>query len=404
MSDSLLIALISTDFPPLRTSAAVQLRDLARAFAALGHRPVVIVPSSTSDASWVIESSDGFEVVRVRAPETRGSSLFRRAITEMYLPFAMLRNLRKTTHRSTAWDLVVWYSPPIFFGPLIWALRRSSGAETYLILRDIFPEWAVDLGLLRRGAPYCFFKSVAALQYSLAKVIGVQTPSNLAYLEGWNSPKRRLEVLHNWLEVTPNVGCSIEIERTMLAGRKIFIYIGNMGIAQGMEILIELAESLRDRDDVGFLFVGRGSEFSNLVAERTSRGLTNVLVFNEIDPSEIPGLLAQCHVGMVALHPAHRTHNIPGKFVSYLRYGLPVLARVNAGTDLAGVIENERVGKAYVGDRVDELKRLAVELIDDDAMRQAMSERAQQLGQAMFSPASAAGQIIASVPRIVPAS
>jgi glycosyltransferase involved in cell wall biosynthesis len=398
MSRSLLIALISTDYPPLRTSAAVQLRDLAQQLAALGHRPIMIVPSATSDAPWAVERLDGIEVLRVAAPPTRAPSFVRRAIAEMWLPFAMLRNIRRSPFRSAKWDLLAWYSPPIFFGPLIWVLRRGSGAQTYLILRDIFPEWAVDLGLMRKGPAYLVFKAIAALQYAVADVIGVQTPSNLAYLSRWaRSPQRRIEVLHNWLAVTPDVGCSIAVKNTMLAGRKIFVYIGNMGVAQGMDIFVELIQGLRHRDDIGFLFVGRGSEFAKLEAEKASRELNNVLFFGEIDSSEIPGLLAQCHVGLVALHPDHKTHNIPGKFVSYVQYGLPVLARVNGGTDLERLIEDEQVGKVYVGNSVGELKRLAEELADNDALCHSMSGRGRQLGGRMFSPAAAAGQIVALI-------
>jgi glycosyltransferase involved in cell wall biosynthesis len=396
MSRSLLIAMISTDYPPLRTSAAVQLRDLAQQFLALGHRPVMIVPSPMPDQPWTIERLEGIEVLRVAAPPTRAQTFFRRAIAEMWLPFAMLRNIRKSPFRSAKWDLLVWYSPPIFFGPLIWALRRTSGARTYLILRDIFPEWAVDLGLVRRGPVHLVFKAIAALQYAAAEVIGVQTPSNLAFLSRWaRSKRRRIEVLHNWLAITPDVGCSIAIEKTELAGRKIFVYIGNMGVAQGMDIFIELIQSLRHRDDIGFLFVGRGSEFAKLEAEKASRELNNVLFFSEIDSSEIPGLLAQCHVGLVALHPDHKTHNIPGKFVSYVQYGLPVLARVNGGTDLERLIEDEGVGRVYAGNSVGELKRQAEELADDDVLRRAMSERGRQLGGRMFSPETAARQIVA---------
>jgi glycosyltransferase involved in cell wall biosynthesis len=396
MNRPLQIAVISTDYPPLRTSAAVMLRDLAHQFAALGHRPVVIVPSLTSDQPWTVERLEGIEVLRVAAPPTRASTHIRRAIAEMWLPFAMLRNVRKSPFRSEKWDLLVWYSPPIFFGPLIWALRRASGARTYLILRDIFPEWALDLGLIKKGPSYLLLKAFAAFQYAIADTIGVQTESNLSYLPNWTkSPGRQIEVLRNWVAPTPNVGCSIEIARTALAGRKIFAYIGNMGVAQGMEIFIELIESLRHREDIGFVFVGRGTEFSGLVAERTSRALDNVLFFGEIDPSEIPGLLAQCRVGLVALHPDHRTHNIPGKFVSYVQYGLPVLARVNGGNDLVGLIENEGVGWVYVGHSVEELKRLAEEMIDDDALRNSMSERGRQLGLRMFSPETAARQIAA---------
>jgi glycosyltransferase involved in cell wall biosynthesis len=404
MSRSLQIAMISTDYPPLRTSAAVQLRDLAQQFLALGHRPVMIVPSPMPDQPWTVERLEGIEVLRVAAPPTRAQTFVRRAIAEMWLPFAMLRNIRKSPFRSAKWDLLVWYSPPIFFGPLIWALRRTSGARTYLILRDIFPEWAVDLGLVRRGPVHLVFKAIAALQYAAAEVIGVQTPSNLAFLSRWARWKRRrIEVLHNWLAITPDVGCSIAIEKTGLAGRKIFVYIGNMGVAQGMDIFIELIQSLRHRDDIGFLFVGRGSEFAKLEAEKASRELNNVLFFSEIDSSEIPGLLAQCHVGLVALHPDHKTHNIPGKFVSYVQYGLPVLARVNAGTDLEHLIEDEGVGRVYVGNSVGELKRLAEELADDDVLRHAMSERGRQLGGRMFSPEMAARQIVALLAERSPA-
>ena len=395
MSRSLQIALISTDYPPLRTSAAVQLRDLARQLAALGHRPVMIVPSLTSDKPWTIERAEGIEVLRIAAPPTRAASHIRRALAEMWLPFAMLRNVRRSPFRSAKWDLLVWYSPPIFFGPLIWALRNASGARTYLILRDIFPEWAVDLGILKKGPAYLLLKAVAAFQYAVADTIGVQTESNLAYLPNWTkSARRRVEVLHNWLAVTPNAGSSIDIARTELAGRKIFVYIGNMGVAQGIEIFIDLIQCLRHRKDIGFLFVGRGSEFPKLEAERVSRDLDNVLFFDEIDSSEIPGLLAQCQVGLVALHPDHKTHNIPGKFVSYARYGLPVLARVNGGTDLERLIEERGVGRVYVGYAVDELKRLDEELADDDGLRNSMSERGRELGRIMFSPETAARQIV----------
>jgi glycosyltransferase involved in cell wall biosynthesis len=396
MSRSYQIALISTDYPPLRTSAAVMLRDLAQQLAALGHRPVMIVPSLTSDQPWTVERIDGVDVLRIAAPPTRAATHLRRALAEMWLPFAMMRNVRKSPFGSAKWDIIVWYSPPIFFGPLIWALRRASAARTYLILRDIFPEWAADLGIIRKGPVYLLLKAVAAFQYAVADVIGVQTESNLAYLANWTrSGRRRVEVLHNWLATTPNTRCSIGIDRTSLSGRKIFVYIGNMGVAQGLEILMDMIERLRYRRDIGFVFVGRGSEFSKLEAEKASRDLNNLLLFDEIDPAEIPGLLAQCHVGLVALHPDHKTHNIPGKFVSYVQYGLPVLARVNGGTDLEKLIEESGVGRVYVGFSVDELTVLAEGLADDDALRSAMSERGIRLGRSMFSPEAAAKQIVA---------
>jgi glycosyltransferase involved in cell wall biosynthesis len=395
MSRRLKIALISTDYPPMRTSMAVLVRDLAEQFAALGHRIVVFAPAPCGKL-WEFEESDGVEVLRLGAPRVRVASNARRAIAEMWLPLALLRNLRKSTLRSTEWDLVVWFSPPIFYRPLISALGRLSKgrARNYMILRDIFPEWLLDLGILKKGPLYFVFRAIAISHYAIADAIGVQSESNLDYLPKWiRLSRRRIEVLNNWLAAKPNVGCSISVEKTALAGRKIFVYTGNMGVAQGMEILIDLVESLHHRGDIGFLFVGRGTAFANLEAECESRALSNILFFNEIDSLEMPGLLAQCHIGLVALHPDHRTHNVPGKFVSYVCYGLPVLARVSGGTDLAKLIEEEGVGRAYTGNSVDELRLLAEELADNKALRNSMSERAVELGHRLFSPETAAKQI-----------
>jgi glycosyltransferase involved in cell wall biosynthesis len=307
----------------------------------------------------------------------------------------MLRALRKSPHRDTKWDLIAWYSPTIFFGPLIWALKRASKCRTYLILRDIFPEWAQDIGLMGKGPVFQFFKTIANFQYAIADTIGVQTPSNLKYLTQWSeTPARRLEVLQNWQTPLPNVGSSISISATPLMGRKIFVYVGNMGVAQGMDIFIDLAESLKHRQDLGFLFVGRGSEVARLAV--LAHSLTNTLFCNEVDSGEMPGLLAQCQVGLLALDTRHKTHNIPGKFLTYLLAGLPVLARVNAGTDLAHLIENEDVGRVYVGNQVDPLRKFAEELMDSALTHERMSARGRALGERMFSPETAARQIIAA--------
>jgi len=245
-----------------------------------------------------------------------------------------------------------------------------------------------------RGLPYRVFKAVANYQYSVADVIGVQTPGNLAYFRTpANGSSARLEVLHNWLADSPPIGCKISIPDTHLQGRKIFVYAGNMGIAQGMGILLDLAEQMKARTDIGFVFVGRGTDARRLRTDAKQRKLDNVLFFDEIDPDEIPGLYAQCHVGLVALDPRHKTHNIPGKFLSYMQSSLPVLASVNDGNDLVGLIEEQGVGAACTDNSAATLARLAVELlarIDQDA---ALPARCKQLARAMFEPAVAVEKI-----------
>ncbi len=388
------IALIADAFPPLRTSCAVQLRDLSQELVQQGHKPTVMIPASAIDQPWRLEDMNGVEVLRLKAPTTKDINYVQRTINEFLMPFAMLRNLRKSPLAGVRWDGVVWYSPTIFLGPMAKSLKKANACRSYLIIRDIFPEWAVDMGLLGRGLPYRFFKAIERYQYSVADVIGVQTPANLQYFSDWTShPDRMVEVLQNWLADAPLAGCSISVEDTPIAGRTIFVYAGNMGVAQGMGILIDLAERLSDRQDIGFLFVGRGSDSKRLREEAKARGLDNVVFFDEVDPSEIPGLYAQCHVGIVALDPRHKTHNIPGKFVSYMQGGMPVLATINFGNDLVNIIESEGVGRVCTDQSVDTLLHQAQSLLEAIANDKGISARCRSLSKTLFSPQVAAQQI-----------
>jgi glycosyltransferase involved in cell wall biosynthesis len=410
------IALIADTFPPLRTSGAVQLRDLSREFVRQGHALTVMLPTAGLSSPCLIEEIDGVQVLRLRAPRTKDIDYVRRTINEFLMPFAMLRNLRKSQLAQQPWDGVVWYAPTIFLGPIASALKKRSDCKGYLIVRDIFPEWAADMGLMGRGLPYKCFKAVANYQYRVADVIGIQTQGNYAYFA--DRPGCNVEVLQNWLSDAPNVGCSISVAGDIsssqapesslraqrgnpcdLAGRTIFVYAGNMGVAQGMDILLNLAERLLARRDIGFVFVGRGSDAQRLREDAQKRGLGNVMFHDEIDPTEIPGLYAQCHIGIVALDPRHKTHNIPGKFLSYMQAGLPVLASINPGNDLVAMIEGEGVGRVCTDHSVDALERLAVELVDEVAAvgDVAVAARCKALSARLFSPETAVKQIVAAL-------
>ena len=394
------IAIIADTYLPLRTSGAVQLRDLAQELVRQGHAVAVLVPSTEIDQPWALETLNGVQVLRLKAFRTKDIGRVRRTISESLLSFAMWRGWRQSPLRDERWDGVIWYSPTIFLGPLAGAVRRASACRGYLILRDIFPEWAVDMGLLRRGAIYWFFKAVERFQYSVPDTIGVQSPTNFPYFAAWAGKSgRRVEVLQNWLADAVDIGCSVSVADTPLAGRTIFVYAGNMGVAQGMDVFIDLAARLRERRDIGFLFVGRGTDVQRLRALATERALDNVVFRDEVEPHEVPGLLAQCHVGLVALDPRHTTHNVPGKFLTYMYAGLPVLARINPGNDLADLIEQDAVGYAYSGESADALLALAERLADDIDGRAGMAARARALAAREFSPQAVADQVLAGLRR-----
>ena len=389
------IALIADTFPPLRNSGAVQLRDLSREFSAQGHRLTVILPSWEIKEDYLLEEFDGFRVLRLRTPKTKDVNYVRRTLSEFLMPFFMKSRYKNTPLIKEKWDGIVWYAPSIFHGPFINYLKKLSDCKGYLIIRDIFPEWAVDMGLMGRGLPYRFFNAVARYQYSVADMIGVQTPGNLSYFEEWRKNKgKRLLVLQNWLADTKLGQCSITIENTILAGRRIFGYAGNMGVAQGMAVLIDLADRLKNQKDVGFLFVGRGSEAKKLADEASKRSLDNILFKDEIHPDEIPALYKQCSVGIVSLDQKHKSHNIPGKFLSYMQSGIPVLANINPGNDLSEIIKNEGVGVVCENSNIDDLEKKAIQLIDLIKGNSDFYPKCRIVYDKLFSPEKAVEQIV----------
>lgn len=383
----------------MRTSAAVQLRDLSCELVRQGHQLTILLPSHDLSSPWELDTFCGAQIVRLRAPRTKDVNHAHRAIGEWLMPYSMACNLKLSPVADDFWDGVLWYSPSIFHAPLVRILKRQSGCRSYLIIRDIFPDWAVDVGLMQPGLTHEFFRWIASNQYQAADIIGVQSPGNLSYFEAWKDQKhgRRLEVLQNWLSSPTNTQCSIHIDGTELAGRRILVYAGNMGLAQGIDTVIDLAERVHDRKDIGFLFVGRGSEVDRLRTRCKSLQLDNVLFHSEIDPDEIPQLYKQCAAGIVSLDCRHKSHNIPGKFLTYLQNGLPTLAIVNSGNDLASLIRNERVGVVCETNDMDELERLCTAMLDQIEVDESISDRCIQLFKRQFSVSRAAQQIVAAL-------
>jgi len=393
------IALVCSHYFPNRTSCAVQMRDLAVELLRQGHEPVVIIPGDDITKGWNISLLDGIEVYQLASFKISNVNIVRRGIGEILMPFTMLLSLMSSKFRLSKVDLVVWYSPSIFFGPLVWFLKLRSSCKGYLILRDIFPEWLIDLGIMKKGVAYYFFKAVAQFQYSVADCIGVQTHSNLAYFKKrLDSNQNFIHVLDNWLSENRRDFENYPLVENLFPGRKICVYIGNMGVAQGMEIFIDLADELRDRTDVGFLFVGRGTEKERLTELSQKKSLNNIVFHDEIDSDAIPGLLKTCSIGLVALDPKHKSHNIPGKFLSYLQAGLPVLARVNSNTDLEHLIRWETLGEVYTGDDAKLFSICAMKLLDSESSLKEMSTNGRVYFRANYSVSAAATNIIKSLP------
>lgn len=337
------IALICPVFPPFRSSASVQLEDLASAFIINGCKVTVITPSSNIEGLFEIEQKKNLTILRVRTPQFRDVAYIKRTLVELMTPFLLIYGILRSKVGVNSFNGVVWYSPSIFFTPLISFITKRSKCSNYLIVRDIFPQWALDLGLINPGILFNIFRFFELRQYKLADYIGVQSAGNLCYFKGFAKEFNfNLEVLHNWIQAPKQKKCSIRISHTKLRQKKIFIYAGNMGVAQDVERILKLAQLLKQKSNVGFLFIGRGSELFKLKTKY--KKLPNVLFYDEIPSEEISSLYKQCFAGIVCLNEKHSTHNIPGKFISYLASGLPVLISVNPGNDIISVVEKYEVG------------------------------------------------------------
>lgn len=393
------LVLIADTFPPMRTSGSIQLRDLSIELVKQGYELTVLLPSSEIETPWLLEDFNGIQVLRLKSPITKDINYYRRTVNEFISPFVMYQNLQKSPLKGQKWDAAIWYSPSIFLSPLVKKIKRRNKIKSYLIIRDIFPNWAVDMKLLPKySLRNLFLTIVAKYQYSVADFIGVQTEGNLCYFQNsHNQSNEKIQVLYNWLGPVTFSTTHIRINQTKFSECKVFVYAGNMGIAQGLNIFLDLAFHFQYRKDIGFLFVGRGSEVFNLKKNVSDRRILNVLFYDEIDPDEIGDLYSQCMAGIISLDPRHQSHNIPGKFLTYIQHGLPVLANVNKGNDLASIILKEKIGQVSENNDINELISLAERLIEQIEIDQDLPRRCFSLFENKFKGEKAAKQITDSL-------
>ena len=230
----------------------------------------------------------------------------------------------------------------------------------------------------------------------MADVIGIQSISNLTYFKSLSSSSpQKVEVLNNWLSGNRRISsCPILIKETKLANRVIFIYAGNIGVAQALHSLIELIDKLKILNNIGFILIGRGTELLNIKRMIKDRDLENVIIYDEIDAEFMPGLFDQCHAGLVWLDPRHKTSNIPGKFIAYIQSGLPVLASINPDNDLERIIVDNNIGVVCTSDLLLDRVNCSIALINKIKAGMAFKDRCLNLFENQYSVSIAAKQII----------
>lgn len=388
-----LLLIVDDYLPGSIKIAARMMHDLALELTRQGHAVSVCTPSDKLSESFSIELLDGIEVLRFKSGPIKNISKIKRAINETLLSYRAWRNL-KQHFRAKHYDQIVYYSPTIFFGPLVFRLKKLWNCSSYLILRDIFPQWAVDNGLLNNNSLiHCYFKFFEAVNYDAADTIGVQSPSNLQYFHNKSRLKHKLDVMFNWSALeSGKPGTGRYRKEFGLVGKVVFFYGGNIGHAQDMMNLVRLANSLQDDPLAHFLFVGAGDEVP-LVEKAIKSGATNITCLPSVDQDTYQAMLSEFDIGVFSLHKDHQTHNFPGKLLGYMQNSLPILGSVNAGNDVVEVLQSANAGLVCInGDDV-QLENCARRLLASADLRAKMGRNSRTLLSERFSAEEAARKV-----------
>lgn len=389
------ILIIADCYLPSTKSSAKLVHDLAAELFIKGNSVTVVVPDNTLNLPRSITCHEGITVVRVRSGKIKGAVKVIRAINEIRLSM-IIWNSCKDYFSSNPCDFIIFYSPSIFFGPLVERLKKMWNCKAYLILRDIFPQWAIDAGVLRKGLAYRFFKLVEKHQYATADVIGVQSPANLDYFAAQgDATKYQIEVLYNWSTLKERFIPNSNYRQNLgLQNKIVFFYGGNIGIAQDMDCIVRLAEKMRNHPQAYFLLVGEGSEVPRLYAEIANRALTNIAIHPAVSQKEYSAMLSEFDVGMIALDGNLKTHNFPGKMLGYMYFSKPILASINPNNDLVNILDGADAGLTCFAGDDEKFYEHTLRLVEDRELRIRIGQNGRKLLEDNFCVTKTVSQIL----------
>jgi glycosyltransferase involved in cell wall biosynthesis len=389
------ILLLVVYYLPSTSSAAKLINDLAIEFTKRGHDVTVVTPDHSAETNIQCDYDDKIRVTRVKTGEIRGVPKILRGYREISLS-KILWKRAKSFFNENSFDLIIYYSPTIFFGPLVKRLKRLFGCPAYLILRDIFPQWAVDAGIIRKGLLYGLLKHFEKINYDAADIIGIQSPANKLYFsERGLDEKYRTEVLYNWMSLHEHDDSSGHFrEKLGLNGKVVFFYGGNIGIAQDIDNIVRVAVRLQDIPEAYFLLVGEGSEVPRLKKEIQKIGLNNFLIQPALEQRDYMRMIADVDIGMISLDRNLKTHNYPGKMLGYMYHAKPILASINPGNDLQAILQVHEAGLVCHNGEDEMFYDQCLQLIRNSDLRVQMGINGRNLLENTFSVSKAASQIL----------
>lgn len=326
--------------------------DLLREFVKRGHFVRIVSPTAEQETADI--KKDGYAIVRVKTPQIAGVGLLKKGIGTMVIT----PNIKRALKRFCAdehYDLVLYPTPPITLAGVVNWVKRRDGARTYLLLKDIFPQNAVDIGILPKsglkGLVYRYFRAKEKKLYAISDRIGCMSQANVDYLL-----RQDPELDPAKVELCPN---SVEpLERTVTAERRqelrekygipqdktVFLYGGNLGRPQGVPFIMDCLRACRNRQDCYFFICGSGTEFPKLQAFAETEQLPNVKVLPGLPHDDYEDMVPACDVGLLFLDCRFTIPNFPSRLLSYMQARLPVLCCTDPNTDVGDVCQGGGFG------------------------------------------------------------
>lgn len=374
--------------------------DICRYLAERGHEITLLsgysaskgLPKPRRFSLWRVHHLDGFKVYVCNTPYSQEMSPQRRVFA--FLQFAFIATLIGLKERKI--DLVFATSTPLTVtipGLLVSKLRRKPYAFE---ARDLWPEDLVIGGRMKESSfIHRFFSFLEQATYRHArKVTVVSEGFHQRLLErGMDADKLNMIPLgadgDKFKNATPNHRF---FEERRLGDKKLAIYTGAHGKANGLDQLLDAAEFLRHRNDIAIVLFGKGSEKSRLEATAKDRGLTNLHFFAPVPIGELVTILAACDFGLIIFRQVQRPRPLtPNKFYDYCFSGIPSV--VNFSGTTAEIVRREQIGLVSEPGCPEDLASTIEQLADRENERVEMGRRARALGWERYDRKRIASQM-----------
>lgn len=324
--------------------------DLLRCFRNHGHDVYVIAPyEKRTGKKTELVDENGAHILHIETGDVTGASnLIRKGIAQISVEPIFIKGIKRY-FSNVKFDLILYSTPPITFAKVVEYVKKRDNARTYLLLKDIFPQNAVDLGMMTTTGPkgliYKFFRAKERKLYAVSDRIGCMSQANVDYVLKHNPEiaPGKVEICPNCVEVV-DMSVDEETRRTIRVkygiplDKKVFIYGGNLGKPQGIPFLIECLKSQEKNEEAFFLIVGDGTEFGKLEAYFNEAQPTNMKLMKRLPKDDYDKMVGACDVGMIFLDHRFTIPNFPSRLLSYMQAKIPVLAVTDPNTDIGKVI------------------------------------------------------------------